>query len=56
MTDEDDIKKYADEIYYAIYNSMVSPDIKEKAYIANSVTVNSKLYWDQVGQSSYSNE
>ena len=35
---------------------MVSPDIKEKAYIANSVTVNSKLYWDQVGQSSYSNE
>ena len=50
MEDENDIKEYANKIYDAIYKSSVTPELKEKASIANSVTVNSKLYWENTNK------
>lgn len=50
LDDENDIKEYANKIYDAIYNSSVTPELKEKASIANSVTVNSKLYWENTNK------
>ncbi len=50
MSDESDIRKYADEIYNAIYSSNASQESKDKASVANNVTVNSKLYWESANQ------
>lgn len=47
INNEDNLKQYANEIYDAIFSSGVSPDLKEKASVANTVTINSKLYWDK---------
>lgn len=50
MSDENDVKQYANEIYNAIYQSGASAEEKDKAAVANSVTVNSKLYWESASQ------
>jgi len=43
---EEDVKKYADQVFILYDNADIEPQQKEDFKTITNVTVNSKLYWD----------